>query len=264
MVAGSTHKRFAKLKKLLNIYSEPAFLICTIVLVVACSFMSLAIKGFADFVKKEPLPLKKSLDLLDEDKKALGCYKVLSKQKVLNEQIVNELGTEDYIEWTLENTEEPSDSPVRMCSLFITYYRMPDRIPHVPDECYVGVGYQRLAGNNINFKVNIDGVEQELPGRCVIFSSVGDNYWSSRKFPVLYLFRVNDEYCGNRESARVALDKNLFGRHSFFSKVELRFFNDNFGSKTSLSMDEAIQAGSKFLEVFLPILQKEHWPDSVQ
>ncbi|MHC4130379.1 MAG: hypothetical protein ACYSSP_00250 [Planctomycetota bacterium] len=245
------------LRQTISAYFEHSFLICTVVMVLACSFMSMAIDGFASFVRKQPWPLKNSLDLLDEE--ALLPYKVVSKSKITNPRIVQELGTKEYIEWILEDTNSSSESPVRFCSLFITYYSMPDRVPHVPDECYVGVGYQRLTGKNIQVSVGLDDTIKNLPVRYVIFSGSGESHWSSKKFQVLYLFRVNDQYCGNRESARIALDKNIFRNHSYFSKVEWKFFNKRFGLETYPEIDEAMGASEKFLGVVLPILEKDHW-----
>ncbi|MHC4843611.1 MAG: hypothetical protein ACYTEE_07405 [Planctomycetota bacterium] len=219
--------------------------------------MSLAIEGFTSFVRKTPWPLNKSLDLIDEN--ALKPYKVITKNKISNERIVRELGTEDYIEWTLEDTSISPESPVRFCSLFITYYSMPDRVPHVPDECYVGAGYQRLVGKDVQLNVVLNDTMKELPARYVIFSGSGDNHWSSKKFQVFYLFRVNDQYCDNRESARIALDKNVFGRHSYFSKVEWRFYNKRLGLEVYPEVNETIEASKKLLGVVLPVLEKDHW-----
>lgn len=47
-------------------YLRPAFLICAAVLAITASGMSIAIKSFGIYLKKEPLSLRKSLDLLDE------------------------------------------------------------------------------------------------------------------------------------------------------------------------------------------------------
>jgi hypothetical protein len=245
------------LRQIVSVYFEPSFLICTVVMVLACSFMSMAIEGFASFVRKTPWPLENSLDLLDEE--ALLPYKVVSKSKIANPRILQELGTKEYIEWMLEDTNSSSESPVRFCSLFITYYSMPDRVPHVPDECYVGVGYQRLTGKNIQLSVDLEGTIQNLPTRYVIFSGSDKNHWSSKKFQVFYLFRVNDQYCGNRESARIALDKNIFRKHSYFSKVERKFFNKKFGLEVFPELDEAMQASEKLLGVVIPILDRDHW-----
>jgi hypothetical protein len=246
-----------KLQKAISAYFEPSFVICVVVLILSCSFMSVAIEGFSSFLRKTPWPLKKSLDLLNEE--SLKPYKVTSKNKIEDARILRELGTEEYIEWTLEDTSCSSESPVRFCSLFVTYYSMPDRVPHVPDECYVGVGYQRLTGKNIRLNVDYGGSSNELPSRYVVFSGADGNHWSSKKFQVFYLFMVNDQYCGNRESARIALDKNIFGSHSYFSKVEWKFFNQGLGLNTYPEIDTAIEASEKLLGIILPVLENDHW-----
>ena len=241
------------------IYMQPAFLICAAVLAIAGSGMSIAIKSFGIYLKKEPLPLKKSLDLLDE--KRLAPYKVVSKEKIENEQIVKGLGTEDYIQWILEDPDEPVNSAVRKCLLFITYYDLPDVVLHVPEECYMGVGYQRLASDSVTFEMNKDGSERNIPGRHLVFASTSSNYWASDiKFSAFYLFSVNGVYTSSRESARMVLNKNIFGKHSYFSKVEWNFSTSS-GAKTYPSKQEAIIASEKLLGVILPILEREHWPD---
>ncbi len=195
------------------IYTQPAFLICAAVLAIAGSGMSIAIKSFGIYLKKEPLPLKKSLDLLDE--KRLAPYKVVSKQKIENEEIIKALGTEDCIQWILEDPDEPVNSAVRKCLLFITYYDLPDVVLHVPEECYMGVGYQRLTSDSVTFEMNKDGSEQNIPGRHLVFAGTSSNYWASdTKFSAFYLFSVNGVYTGSRESARMVLNKNIFGKHS--------------------------------------------------
>jgi len=56
----------------IRVYLQPAFLICVAVLAVAGGSMSIAIKSLGIYLKKDPWPLKKSLDLLDEGKLALS------------------------------------------------------------------------------------------------------------------------------------------------------------------------------------------------
>ncbi len=240
----------------IRVYLQPAFLICAAVLAVAASGMSIAIKNLGVYLKKEPLPLKKSLDLLDEEK--LLPYKVISKSKIENEEIVKELGTEDYIQWILEDTTVDVDSPVRRCLLFITYYKLPDRVPHVPEECYTGGGYQRLATDSVTFEINKPGFEKKIPGRQLVFGKADSDFWQSRgKFPVLYLFRVNGEYAGSRDEARIALNRNLFYKHAYFCKVEL-IFNQ---ASVALSKEIVVEASEKLLTVILPVLEEEHWPE---
>ena len=70
-----------------------------------------------------------------------------------------------------------------------------------------------------------------------------------RKFPVLYLFKVNSDYAGSREGARIALNENLFRKSSYFSKVEL-VFNQR---STPPSKEQAVTASQKLLSIILPI-----------
>ena len=61
-------------------YFQPAFLICAAVLAIAGAGMSAAIEGFGVFLKKEPIYLRQSLDLLDEN--GLSHYSVEPQNKL--------------------------------------------------------------------------------------------------------------------------------------------------------------------------------------
>jgi hypothetical protein len=82
----------------------------------------------------------------------------------------------------------------------------------------------------------------------------------------LYFFSVNKEYANNREQTRFILNKNIRSKHSYFCKVEWKFFNAGHGaggwgkSVYYPDKEEAITASQKLLSVILPILEKEHWP----
>ena len=88
------------MREVVKIYMQPAFLICVALLAIAGGGMSFAVKKFEMHLKKEPLPLKKSLELLDE--KDLSSYKVIAKKKIHNKEVVEALGTKQYIQWVLE------------------------------------------------------------------------------------------------------------------------------------------------------------------
>jgi len=247
----------------LHYYMQPSFLICFFVLAFAAGVMSLAVKKFGVYLKKTPLEIRKSLDLLDE--KGLGPYKVLDKSKIANKEIVESLGTEDYIKWVLEDTEADKASAVRKCSLFITYYNLPDRVPHVPEECYAGSGHQRLVSDGIEIEVNKGDHVEKVPCRYLVFSRISSNALESdSKFPVMYVFSVNNIYANTRNQARTILNKNIFGKYSYFCKIEWNYFNNEFGSYSYPEEEEATQASKKLLDVILPILEKEHLPLSLQ
>ena len=243
-------------------YMQPSFLICAALLAVAGISMSIAVERFELILKKEPLPLKKSLDLLAED--TLTPYKVVSKRKIENLEIIKNLGTEDYIEWVLEDTD-PTTGPDKIAIskyfLFITYYDLPDRVPHVPEECFAGVGYQRLASESIMLEIIKDGGRQKVPARHLVFAKTNSNSWNRNlKFSVLYLFNVNGQYVNSREDARLVLNKNIFGKFSYFCKVEWYFLNPTTGEKCYPEQEQLVAASQKLLGVILPILESDYWP----
>jgi hypothetical protein len=237
-------------------YLQPAFLICAVVLGLAGAGMSMAKKQLGLYLKKEPLPLKKSFSSMDEAK--LAPYQVVAKLSIENKEVLEKLGTQDYIQWVLVDPRVSMESAVRSVLVFITYYELPDRVPHVPEECYAGSGYSRLATGDVTFQAGAPGHIQNVPGTYLLFgASAGDVLQGGGQFPVLYLFRVNGEYVGDRDSARLALNRNLFSKHSYFCKIELAFNQGH----VAPSKAAATQAGEKLLSVVLPILEQEHWPD---
>lgn len=247
----------ANRRRPLATYFQPAFVLCAAVLALAAGGMSVATKRLGLYLKKEPLPLKKSLDEMDAAK--LAPYRVTAKQKIENEQIVKSLETEDYIQWVLEDPNQPLRSPLREVLVFVTYYRRPDRVPHVPEECYTGGGYQRLSTDAVEFRIGGPDGRRVVPGRYLRFDKkAGDISLTPQQFPVLYLFRVNGEYAGSRDDARMALNKNIFRKHSYFSKVEL-VFNQSLAAPAKA---DVIEAGERLLSVLLPVLEQDHWPET--
>ncbi|MHC4645345.1 MAG: hypothetical protein ACYTBJ_07575 [Planctomycetota bacterium] len=240
-------------------YLQPAFVVCAAVLAVAGFAMPAAIKSLNVHLEKTPLPLRKALHLLDEN--ALAPYKVVAKDSIGNEQVIKALGTEHYIQWTLEDLSVDADSAVRDCSLFITYYERGDHVPHVPEECYIGVGFQRLgAGEPVKFRLSRQNPERTVPGRYVLFSGASSaQWWSDAKFPIVYLFNVNGAYAAGREEVRFIINKT-FGAYSYYSKVEWKFFNRRLGQMVYPAKEQAVRASERLLAVILPVLEKEHWP----
>jgi len=237
------------------VYTQPAFVICVAVLALAGVGMSVAKRQLGLYLKKEPLPLQKALSELDEAR--LAPYEVTARRQIGNEEILEALGTTDYIMWVVTDPCAPANSPVRNVLLFVTYYELPDRVPHVPEECYTGGGYQRLATDAVTFAVGRPGRTRTIGGRLLLFGAAGGSVWeAANRFPVLYLFRVNGTYAGSRDEARIALNRNIFGKHSYFSKIEL-VFNQGYVAPTRA---EAVAACEKLLAVILPVLEQEHWP----
>jgi len=243
-------------------YAQPAFLLCVAVLALAASGMSLMQSYFKLWLEKEPIGLKKSLDDLDESR--LGPFTVKEKNKIQSNDIIDSLGTQDYLQWVLVDSEADPQSSAGSLLLFITYYGKVDSVPHVPEECYTGGGFRKKSSDPVTFEVA--GVADDeadsgwkIPGRYVIFERGSSNVQSSGlSFPVLYLFNVNCAYANTRTDARLILGGNIRGKHSYFSKVEMVF--NQFRNPPDQA--SATATCEKLLSVLLPVLEQDHWPDA--
>jgi hypothetical protein len=255
-------------------FYSPAFILCIAVLAAAAGMQQYTLNKLGVILQKEPIPLKNELDELDESK--LGVYKVVNKQKIENLEILEALGTEQYIQWIIEDTTLPKDSPFKYCSLFVTYYTgNPDRVPHVPDACYTGAGNTMLEADNIYLPLqcakNFESYEQSIdlkenlkvPLRRTIFEQNNPGEWiSSQKFAVFYFFKANGQYGASRTTVRKIMGQNLFSKYAYFSKVEWKFFG--LGGPNRIfypDPDEQIEQSAKLMNIVLPILENDHWPD---
>jgi hypothetical protein len=241
----------------LGISAKAAFIICVIILAASAAGKKALINRLQIYLNKESIDLTIPFDDLDENK--LGRYKVIRKSKIENQDIVDELGTTDYLIWELEDTAVDEDDDARYCSLFITYYTgINDRIPHVPEECYFGSGNRVKEIIDNNLEITFDDQNSKLDYRQLIFASKAKDVWGSGvEFSVCYILKVNGKYAGNRTAARNIMASNLFGKYSYFSKVEWRFHG-----KFNIPDEQKVSQASKhLLEAILPVLEDDHWPD---
>jgi hypothetical protein len=270
-------------------YFQPAFLICAGLLLITASTMSASTRIFGFIREKEPLPLKRPLSQLDNFD--LAPYKVAAKQDIENPDILETLGTEDYIQWVLEDTSVPQTDKSRFCSLFITYYEFADNVPHRPEECYIGGGFEQISSEAVTLDIQTAPAttdKHQISAQYLVFAKTNPDMLTGEvSFPVLYIFRTNDEYSGGRNKARFALkieywkgavkevwlrilgrriqsrnitNENLRDRFSYFSKVEWKFYGNNLGRMIYPDKQQALSASEKLLAVILPVLEKEHWP----
>jgi hypothetical protein len=234
---------------------EPAFLVCAFVL--AFSACGMLVGSQYWHLRKAPLALRKSLDELDPNR--LSPYEVVARSKIVDEAIEEALGTQDYIQWQFRNPQLDSHHPFYTGGLFITYYTgNPDKVPHVPDWCYVGSGgiiektheeYITAPDCGVeerNHRLRIRVLEIKIPGSGMSVSS--------RKI-VSYVFSVNGDYACTRTEVRLK-QGNWRDRYAYFSKVEIWFDQ---GAEASLA--ENLVAMEDLYRKVLPLLYSEHWPD---
>jgi hypothetical protein len=245
--------------KLYSASFRPAFIVCLMLLALSAATKSIVIKILGVQLTKLPIELKKPLDQMDAKK--LAPYELQNKQKIANQDILESLGTEKYIQWMFEDKTAAANSPVRFCSLFITYYTgNPDMVPHVPDECYVGGGNIRLKGETLTVQIPWPGQEtpRSIAMSYILFGHQDNSFLQAdSQFSVQYLFKANGQFCGDRTATRAVLGSNLFGKYSYFAKIEWRFYGNN----SHPNQEETLGATRKLLTVLLPVLEEDHWPD---
>jgi len=255
------------MKSAIKTYLDPSFLICVLILAVAGASKSVVIQKMGIQLTKLPISLKRPFGQMDEAQ--LAPYKVVSRSEIKNKDIIESLGTDEYIQWVVEDTQAKENSPTKYCSLFVTYYTGdPDQVPHVPEECYVGGGNQIVSSESVKVKIDTPSylcpeLPDEINIRYSVFSSSGSDAWQmSIEYPVLYFFKVNGDYASGRNETRKVMGSNFFGKYSYFSKVEWKFFGGRSGEMSYPPQKEGVVAASeKLLSVFLPVMEREHWPD---
>lgn len=239
---------------------KPAFLVCAAVLLTAAVGKQVIIHELGLVMVKEPIEPQKPFDALD--KTVLSPY-VVRNAYTIDRETLESLGTEEYIQWLLENPDAPSDSPLRYCSLFITYYTgNPDMVPHVPDECYVGGGKTRISGETVTLDIPLADTVQKIGLQYVRFGQLADNIIQSDvEFSVQYLFHVNGKFTADRTQTRLALGSNWTSRYSYFSKVEWQFFGVDAFGRIYPDKDQTLEASRHLLSGLLQELEARHWPD---
>lgn len=253
----------------LRFLKTPSFLLCAGILAAASASKEFTIRQMGIHFSKLPIPLKASLEKLDETK--LASYAVIRKNRITNRDVLDSLGTEEYLQWELEDKEMPSDSPLRFCSLFITYYTgNPDMVPHVPDECYVGGGNRKLGDETLEVAIDKtfwpDAMRAKVPDairfQSILFSQISRGPMPTEKeLRVQYFFKTNGKYASSRTETRAILGGNFFGRYSYFCKVEWKFYGIGFSEILYPDKKQVLEGSRKLLSVVLPILEADHWPD---
>lgn len=241
-------------------FLKPAFIVCIAVLLSAAIAKEAAIRMLGVQMTKEAIALQHPLDEMNDA--VLSPFELRDKARIQNRDVLESLGTDEYMQWVMEDTDVAGDSPTRYCSLFITYYTgNPDMVPHVPDECYVGGGNVRTGAERISLEIPTLDPSQEVAFQYVQFSNTGGQSIKEESFSVLYFFHANGKYSGSRTDTRLILGSNWFSKYSYFCKVEWKFYGrDSFGLIYP-NKEQALTASQKLLELLLPELESNHWPD---
>lgn len=237
---------------------SPSMIAATVLLFVGLVGLQSVVHAFEIFLMKEPVPLRRRLYLIPEH---VGPYQKVAEE-TLSKEVVDELGTDQYISWTYTNTQLKPDEPGARIRLHIAYYTgTPDAIPHVPERCYVGGGATPKdstqdtltldspaiysVANDELMATDSMGRTVHLPGREIpirLFDFVPHN--AKEPATVMYFFAANGKLIAVPRDVR-NLVFDLSSRYAYWCKIELL----PFGVKDH---EEAKRIGAAFLSQMMP------------
>jgi exosortase len=108
---------------------------------------------------KQNVELRKSLDLLEHP---TGRWRFVRQSPPLSKDIVDELGTQQYVNRTYEDTKWVGGGRGRIADVHIAYYTgTPDTVPHVPQQCFQAGGLDQVAGGAVTLTIAGDGYKPD-------------------------------------------------------------------------------------------------------
>jgi len=143
--------------------------------------------------------------------------------------------------------------------LLVTYYSGGHNlVPHTPDVCYLGAGYQPgRAHENVTLSVpELGAAGAKLWVRVLTF--VKTAIFDRQDVSVVYAFHCNGRFVETgafvdpRTAVRLLLNDPA-NTYAYFSKVEVSF--------PRATREQSLKGAAKLFGAVLPVLVKEHWPD---
>lgn len=234
------------------------------ILVLAALSLQFVARTLGYHFRKLPVPLKAPFTEFRASQMAPDYELAAQQPPRFSEDVLQTLGTREYLSSTFVNLNVPEDDPTRMVHVSVTYYTgKPDQVPHIPDTCVVAGGGMAIASRNVSVQVAGVGAPGDLiPLRLIAFQMPGERgplggpgSRQGRVLTVAYFFRTNDLYRLTRNEVRLA-QSSPFVRYAYYSKIEM-MFTDRSGRRLA-DLDETEAAAPRFLSRFLPVLLRDH------
>ncbi len=238
---------------ILRIFKSKAYLGCVIFLLACAIGLQAAVNMLGVYLTKKPIELQMSLDDLDDTK--IYSYKVIDKSRIASKEVEEALGTEEYIQWWLEDEREPDDSPFKKILVFVTYYTGDEyTVPHTPEVCGAGSGAIPQIKGIMPIKVSNVGAKDDVINVKMLDLILPQQPQYVHK--VAYFFSANGDYLYGRNQVRFRMN-DLKDKYAYFAKIEFSVFG-----KVDEVTDEAMLAKVERLSRrLLPELVKNHFPE---
>jgi len=212
---------------------------------------------------KPPMPLPKPLTSLS---KRLGTpvrYIAEGPDRLMNADVLEALGTKDYLLRDFRDTKKREGEPGYELSLNLNYYASGNATPHVPEICWAATGMREHSKTNFNID-NVrrkDGSLVTLRMRLLTFyprtSNVSEFFTGTQQATqddekklknVAYIFEVNGDYVSNRREVMSKFWKpgNRFAYHT---KIEITV-------NELCSVEEARQVVGDFMRASLAEIEE--------
>jgi hypothetical protein len=213
--------------------------------------------------EKPPMPLTKPLA---EMKKALGGgrYVADGPDEVMSEDVVDVLGTKDYLLRTYTDTTKGPNEIGAGLKLNLNYYATGVGSPHVPEICWAGTGMKEAPSSKKIFTVpgvhRLDGTPIDLKMRMISFlpqqgnSLVQQDQDTTHLLNVAYVFEVNGDYVSTPQEVTSVFWKPA-NKHAYHTKIELTVGSAN-GQPQYCTQEEAQKVISDFIRVALPAVEE--------
>lgn len=215
--------------------------------------------------RKQAAPLKRPLIAMDIGKLAPEYRLNAIQPHPIGDEMLASLGTEEYLQWNLNDLGVPLDDPTRVAHLFITYYTgKPDAVPHNPKDCYTASGAELVGDTEVTIEMpGPHGDPVLIPISVLEFSrKMRSNLIvpeSESLQVVAYFFYANGKYVTSRTGVRRAI-ATLSDKYAYYSKIELTFSDAKTGVNLA-NREQTIAAVEKLLRKVMPILWSDHYQD---
>jgi hypothetical protein len=190
--------------------AKVAFAVACAVLITCSLTFDWAVRAFNVFLRKEAVEMRGAFGTIP---RTLGSWKALGDDRPLAVEMIEQLGTDKYLDRTYVRTGKTS---VEGFNLHLAYYTgMIDTVPHVPDRCFVAAGLN-LKIQPENLELRVDRADWWIDREFTNLAS-GNSYW---------LAGVEDAFTGKIQPIRMPVG-DFFLRTSEFEDPEqpnLRIF----------------------------------------
>lgn len=241
-------------------FASRRFYVCTALLAGSAVFVQVIAHVFEQHFHKGPVPLRLALHRLDKSRFGPEYEFYPVQPGPLAEELVSQLGTEEYVYRIIVDTALPATDPRKLAHVFISYYTgKPDPVPHHPKECMIATGWQ--LGDSTIESVPVPGVGapgEQVPVQIATFFKGGRGGGPRSEQAVAFFFHANGDWAPDREAVRWRLS-NLRDRFAYYAKIELRFSDGQV--RRYADWGETREALPPLLAKLLPTLLNDHLQD---